>query len=226
MVTSCVSAVLEMEIESRMMSMTFGGGDPGCAAYLPYHGRGSCLLVYLGMVICILNGFGDEVGRRMGLLNADVGGEGSAKVTQIRVVYPMPVMATFAGYRPSSDRLLVERMSLCLSAGHAIAQVSETFDGPLDCCLHHAQNRDLHARGANCRYASHIRPFHARLAHGFGWSPCLVHADYRFRVCASLLQQPSRPRPGVFLSAGDQHWTTGQCKLYLFLYKLQLLGLK
>ena len=114
MATSCVSVVLGMEIESRMMSMTFGGGYLGCVAYLFHHGRGSCLRASLGMVICLLSGFGDEVGRRMDLLNADVGGEGSAKVTQIRVVCPMQVMETFACYRPSSDRLLVEHMSLCL----------------------------------------------------------------------------------------------------------------
>lgn len=67
MATSYVSAVLGMEIESRMMSMTFGGGDLGYVAYLYHHGRGSCLRVYLGKVICLLNGFGDEVGRRVGL---------------------------------------------------------------------------------------------------------------------------------------------------------------
>lgn len=114
MATSYVSAVLEMEIESRMMSMTFGGGDLGCVAYLSHHGRGNCLHVYLGMVICLLSGSDDEPGRRMGLLNADVGGEGSAKVTQMQVVCPMQAMETFAYYRPFSDRLLVEHMSLCL----------------------------------------------------------------------------------------------------------------
>lgn len=62
MVTSCVSVVLEMEIGSRMMSTTFDGDEPGCVAYLSRHGRGSCLRVCLGMVICSLNDFGDGAG--------------------------------------------------------------------------------------------------------------------------------------------------------------------
>lgn len=206
--------------------MTFGGDDLGCVDYLSHHGRGSCLRVDLGMAICLLSGFGDEAGRRMGLLSADVGGEGSGKVTQIRVVCPMPVMGTFACYRPSSDRLLVERMSLCLWVGRAIDQVSETFDVLLDYCLHHVQSHDLRARGANCRYASHTRPFHAHLVHGFGLSPCLAHVGYRFRASVLILQQLSQLRPGAFLSAGDQHETIGQCQIYLFLDELQLLGLE
>lgn len=163
MATFCVSAVLGMEIESRMMSMIFCGGDLGCSARLCHHGRGSCLRVYLGMVTCLLSGFGDVVG-----LRADVGGEESAKVTQTRVVCLMQARVTSFCYPPFSGRLLVEHMSPCLWVGGAIAQVSETVGALLDCCLHRAQNHGPHAHGASCRCAFHTRPFHVHLVHGFG----------------------------------------------------------
>jgi hypothetical protein len=114
MATSCVSAVLGMETESRMMSMTVGGGDLDFVFYPSHRGHDRCLLSCSEMVICLWSDFGDEAGRRMGLLNADVGGEESVKVTQTRVVCPMQVMVTCVCYRLFFGRLLVEHMSLCL----------------------------------------------------------------------------------------------------------------
>jgi hypothetical protein len=77
----CVSVVLGMEIERRMMSTISDGGDQGYVAWLSHHGHGSCLRVYPEMVICLLNDFGGEAGSGIDLLNVDAGGEGSVKAT-------------------------------------------------------------------------------------------------------------------------------------------------